>query len=115
MPSSVYYEILRNLIYRSIQKETRLSERQVSQLQWSQIKNDTIVTKYGRQVKMSLELTEALKFIPREKRSNMVFFSSPSLLNFGESEEMAILRKPTKSDKKSKILGIFKSLSVSGD
>lgn len=59
MPSVAYYEILRNLVYRSIQKETRLSERQVSQLRWSQINDDTIVTKYKRQVKMSRELTDA--------------------------------------------------------
>ena len=83
MPSVAYYEILRNLVYRSIQKETRLSERQVSQLRWSQINDDTIVTKYKRQVKMSRELTDALSVMPRGKRSDFVFHGT-SLLNYCE-------------------------------
>ena len=70
MIASQYYEIMRNLVYRAIQKETRLSERQVSQLRWSQIEKDTITTKYKRQVKMSRELTEALYSMPKGKGSD---------------------------------------------
>ena len=93
MIASQYYEIMRNLVYRAIQKETRLSERQVSQLRWSQIEKDTITTKYKRQVKMSRELTEALYAMPRGKGSDLVFFGSSSLLHMGETAEMALIRK----------------------
>lgn len=84
MPSVAYYEILRNLVYRSIQKGTRLSERQVSQLRWSQINDDTIVTKYKRQVKMSRELTDALSVNSKgeEKRFRFPwYFPVPLLRN----------------------------------
>lgn len=110
MPSVAYYEILRNLVYRSIQKETRLSERQVSQLRWSQINDDTIVTKYKRQVKMSRELTDALSVMPRGKRSDFVFHGT-SLLHYCETDEIALMRKSL-APKKSKKIKIFKSLSV---
>ena len=93
MIASQYYEIMRNLVYRAIQKETRLSERQVSQLRWSQIEKDTITTKYKRQVKMSRELTEALYSMPKGKGSDLVFFGSSSLLHMGETPEMALIRK----------------------
>lgn len=109
MPSVAYYEILRNLVYRSIQKETRLSERQVSQLRWSQINDDTIVTKYKRQVKMSRELTDALSVMPRGKRSDFVFHGT-SLFHYCETDEMALLRKSLAPEKSKKIKIFSKSI-----
>lgn len=110
MPSVAYYEILRNLVYRSIQKETRLSERQVSQLRWSQINKDTIVTQYKRQVKMSRELTDALSVMPRGKGSDFVFHGT-SMFHYCGTDELALIRKSLEPEKSEKIK-IFQSLSV---
>ena len=97
-------------MYRAIQKETRLSERQVSQLRWSQIDQDTITTKYKRQVKMSRELAEALSVMPKGKGSDLVFFGSSSLLHMGETDEMAAIRLSLQeSQKPQKKWAIFKA------
>lgn len=89
---SAYYEVLRNLIFRSIQKETRLSERQVAQLRWEQINGAQIITQYGRRVEMSKELVDALALLPRQESNRYVFFGSP-LLHLNETEEMREIRE----------------------
>lgn len=91
MPS-VYLDVLRNLIFRSIQKETRLSERQVSQLRWDQIEGSVIVTQYDRRVEMSRELVDAIALLPRQEGSRYVFFGSP-LLHQRETDEMRAIRE----------------------
>ena len=85
-----YYEVLRNLVFRTIQTETRLSERQVVQLKWSQIQDDEIVTVYKRRVKMSRELLSALSLLPHTNR--YVFFGA-SLAHKQDSEAMRELRR----------------------
>lgn len=73
---SAYYEVLRNLVFRSIQRETRLSERQVAQLRWEQIVGNTITTKYHREVVMSDELVAALDLLPHSNRLGYVFMGT---------------------------------------
>lgn len=85
-----YYEVLRNLVFKTIQTETRLSERQVVQLRWSQIQDDEIVTVYKRRVKISRELLSALSLLPHTNR--YVFFGT-SLAHRQDSEAMRELRK----------------------
>ena len=52
------------LTYYGIQKETRLSERQVRQLRWDQITGDTIHTAYKREAHISEPLVKALALLP---------------------------------------------------
>lgn len=86
---SAYYEVLRNLVFRSIQRETRLSERQVAQLRWEQVRGDTIVTKYHREVQMSSELVAALNLLPHSGRLGYVFVGTSRLRqNSPEMEEL---------------------------
>lgn len=85
-----YYQVLRDLVFRTIQTETRLSERQVVQLRWSQIQDDEIVTVYRRRVKMSRELLSALSLLPHT--SHYVFFGT-SLVHKQDSEAMRELRR----------------------
>lgn len=93
---SIYYEVLRNLIFRSIQKETRLSERQVAQLRWEQISGSTIVTQYRREVQMSEELTAALALLPRSGR--FVFIGSTPFSKH-ETEAMLAVRQSFEAEK----------------
>lgn len=73
-------DVIRNLIFRSLQKETRLSESQVARLRWSQIKGDTITTAYHRKIIISRELVDALTLLPRRKSGvDLVFFGTASL------------------------------------
>lgn len=99
--NSTYYEVLRDLVFRSIQKETRLSERQVAQLQWSQINGSRIVTKYKREVEMSKELTTALHLLPRFDGSRFVFVGSPLLIQ-QRSPEMEELRAQFEAEARAK-------------
>lgn len=85
-----YYEVFRNLVFRAIQKETRLSERQVAQLRWSQIHGDEIITAYRRHAKMSRELVEALELLPR---THSLVFIGTSLAPRQNSEAMQELRR----------------------
>lgn len=87
---SAYLEVLRNLVFRSIQCETRLSERQVALLRWDQIHNNEIVTCYRRRVEMSRELVAAISLLPRN--SSYVFFGS-ALLPRQDNEEMLELKQ----------------------
>ena len=89
--NSTYYEVLRDLVFRSIQKETRLSAHQTAMLQWRQIDGNIITTRYKRQVEMSRELTNALAILPRSDPRGFVFIGS-SLLVKQNSDEMQELR-----------------------
>lgn len=108
---SAYYEVLRNLVFRSIQRETRLSERQVAQLRWEQVRGDKIVTKYHREVQMSRELVAALDLLPHSGSLGYVFVGTP--LSHQRSPEMEELRArfaeedARKSQKKLNLFGII--------
>lgn len=85
-----YPEIVRGLLFRSIQKETRLSERQVAALEWGQISGNVIRTKYGREAKISRELQSALDALPRKGR--FVFMSTalpPAFPQMSRADERA--------------------------
>ena len=87
----IYYEVLRDLVFRSIQKETRLSERQVAQLRWDDISDGVITTRYKRHVGISRELERALSLLPRSDKRGYVFIGS-TLLVRQRSPEMEELR-----------------------
>ena len=102
---STYYEVLRDLVFRSLQKETRLSEHQLAQLKWSQISGNVISTRYKRQVEVSRELERALSLLPHDDPRGYVFICSTLLIrqNSPEMEELraqfeaeARARKPKK-------------------
>jgi hypothetical protein len=88
---STYYEVLRDLVFRSLQKETRLSEHQLAQLKWSQISGNVISTRYKRQVEVSRELERALSLLPHNDPRGYVFIGA-SLLVRQSSPEMDELR-----------------------
>lgn len=98
---STYYEVLRDLVFRSIQKETRLSERQIAQLRWSQISGNTITTRYKRQVEMSRELERALSLLPHDDPMGYVFIGS-TLLVRQRSPEMEELRAQFEAEARAK-------------
>lgn len=87
---SAYYEVLRSLVFRLMQKETRLSERQVAQLRWNQIHDNVIYTPYRKRVEISRELVDALELLPHT--NSLVFFGSP-LSPRQDSEAMEDLRR----------------------
>ena len=87
---SAYLEVLRGLVFRAIQTETRLSERQIAQLRWSQIQGDEIVTAYKRRAKISGEVVAALSLLPHSH--SFVFFGT-SLAHRLDSEAMRELRR----------------------
>ena len=87
---STYLEVLRGLVFRAIQTETRLSERQVAQLRWSQIQGDEIVTAYKRRAKISGEVVAALSLLPHSH--SFVFFGTSLMIRKQDSEAMRELR-----------------------
>lgn len=87
---SAYLEVLRGLVFRAIQTETRLSERQIAQLRWSQIQGAEIVTVYKRRAKISGEVVAALSLLPHSH--SFVFFGT-SLAHRQDSEAMRELRR----------------------
>lgn len=89
--NGTYYEVLRDLVFRSLQKETRLSEHQLAQLKWSQISGNVISTRYKRQVEVSRELERALSLLPHNDPRGFVFIGA-SLLVRQSSPEMEELR-----------------------
>lgn len=77
---TAYLEVLRNLTFETIKLETRLSERQVAMLRWSQIDGDMIKTTRQRNVKVSREVMDALALLPRNNsETGLVFFGAASL------------------------------------
>lgn len=74
---AAYIEVLRNLTFKTIKLETRLSDRQVAQLRWSQIHGDIIRTSRQRDCKVSREVIDALALLPqKESGVDFVFFGS---------------------------------------
>lgn len=63
---TAYIEVLRNLTFETIRLETRLSDRQVALLRWSQIKGNVIKTTRQRDCKVSREVLDALALLPRK-------------------------------------------------
>lgn len=83
-----YFEVFRNLVFLLLRKETRLSDRQIAQLRWSQIHDNVIYTQYRKRIEVSRELAEAIYLLPRN--NPLIFFGSP-LSPRQDSEGMQML------------------------
>ena len=99
--NGTYYEVLRDLVFRSLQRETRLSEHQLAQLKWSQISGNVISTRYKRQVEVSRELERALSLLPHNDPRGFVFIGA-SLLVRQKSPEMEELRAQFEAEAQAK-------------
>ena len=88
---TVYTEVLRNLTFKTIKLETRMSERQVALLRWSQINGNVIHASRQRDCKVSREVVDALDLLPRSDKVGLVFFGSSlsesELRELGELEQ----------------------------
>ena len=74
---AAYTEVLRNLTFKAIKLETRLSDRQVAQLRWSQIHGNVIRTTRQRDCVVSREVINALALLPRKNTGvDFVFFGN---------------------------------------
>ncbi len=96
---SAHYEVFRSLVFLLLQKETRLSERQIAQLRWSQIRDGAIYTPHRKKIAISRELEEAIYLLPRTH--SLVFFGSP-LSPRQDSEAMNDLRRQFELEDKMK-------------
>lgn len=91
---ATYTEVLRNLVFCSIQRQTRLSEAQVARLRWSQIHGNVIRTTRQRECVISREVVDALSLLPhRESGVDYVFFGNNSLSD-GNLESVKEKKKP---------------------
>lgn len=88
---TVYTEVLRNLTFKTIKLETRMSERQVALLRWSQINGNVIHASRQRDCKVSREVVDALALLPHSDKVGLVFFgsslSTDELQRLGELEQ----------------------------
>ena len=84
---TAYNEVLRNLTFQTIKLETRLSDRQVAQLRWSQIKGDVIHTARHGDCRISREVMDALTLLPH-KQSGIDFIFFGSSLSSSELERL---------------------------
>lgn len=74
---AAYLEVLRNLTFKTIKLETRLSDRQVAQLRWSQIHGNVIRTTRMRDCEVSREVIDALALLPhKDSGVDFVFFGN---------------------------------------
>lgn len=74
---AAYLEVLRNLTFETIKLETRLSDRQVAQLRWSQIHGNMIHTTRQRDCTVSREVVNALALLPhKDSGVDFVFFGN---------------------------------------
>lgn len=74
---TAYLEVLRNLTFKAIKLETRLSDRQVAQLRWSQIHGNVIRTTRMRDCEVSREVINALALLPhKDSGVDFVFFGN---------------------------------------
>lgn len=93
---TVYSEVLRNLTFKTIKLETRMSERQVAMLRWSQIDGNVIHTSRQRDCRISREVVNALALMPHSDKVGLVFFgnslSDSDLRELGEIEQR--IRQP---------------------
>lgn len=86
---AAYTEVLRNLTFKTIKLETRMSERQVAMLRWSQIHGDVIRTSRDRDCKVSREVIDALALLPhKESGVDLIFFG-----NSLSSDELRMTRE----------------------
>lgn len=95
---TAYTEVLRNLTFKTIKLETRLSERQVANLRWSQIKGDTIKSTRMRDCKISREVMNALALLPHSDSVDLVFFGNS--LSQGELQSLGELEQRIKRPKR---------------
>ena len=88
---TAYTEVLRNLTFKAIKLETRMSERQVAMLRWSQINGNVIHTSRSRDCRVSREVVDALALLPHSDKVGLVFFgsslSTDELQRLGELEQ----------------------------
>lgn len=109
--SSAYYEVLRNLIFRSLVKETRLSERQIMLLRWSFIRGDKITTAYGREVQISRELADAISLLPKAD-NGLVFYGTSLAPNRGTDELVRQFKVLDRQKRSGRFNRLRKAISV---
>lgn len=63
-----YAELLRQMLIQELMHECRLSERQIKQMEWSQVGECSVKTRTGREAKISSTTAEALQAMPRYGR-----------------------------------------------
>ena len=96
---AAYIEVLRNLTFKTIKLETRLSDRQVAQLRWSQIHGNVIRTTRMRDCEVSREVINALALLPRKESGvDFVFFGN-SLSQDDLTELLAVGNRQKKSQR----------------
>lgn len=96
---AAYVEVLRNLTFKTIKLETRLSDRQVAQLRWSQIHGNVIRTTRMRDCEVSREVINALALLPRKESGvDFVFFGNS--LSDAELYELRAVEKPQEKSKR---------------
>lgn len=89
---AAYLEVLRNLTFKTIKLETRLSDRQVAQLRWSQIHGNVIRTTRMRDCTVSREVVNALALLPhKDSGVDFVFFGNS--LSYEELERLGELQE----------------------
>lgn len=73
---TAYNEVLRNLLFKTIKLETRLSDRQVAMLRWSQINGNVIKSTRSRNCVVGREVIDALSLLPHSDSVDLVFFGN---------------------------------------
>lgn len=98
-----YLDAVIELTYYGIQKEARLSERQVRQLRWEQITGDTIHTVYKREAHISEPLVKALALLPSHgERYVFPIWASPADASKMDRHKMVkALRRNIRESKRS--------------
>ena len=99
-----YLDAVIELTYYGIQKETRLSERQVRQLRWEQIHGNVISTVYGREVQLSAPLAKALALLPSQgERFVFPVYTSPADATKRDKQEiLKNLRRECRQERRRK-------------
>lgn len=96
---TAYTEVLRNLTFKTIKLETRLSDRQVALLRWSQINGNIIRSTRQRDCEVSREVTDALALLPHgESENDLVFFGNS--LSVSDLEKLGELNKSLEKPKR---------------
>lgn len=97
---AAYYEVLRNVTFRAIQRETRMSDRQVAMLRWSQIRGNTIACSRQRSCNVSREVIDALALFPRNDPESDFVFIRQSSLSISELNNMREQQRAKEAAKK---------------
>ncbi len=96
---TAYIEVLRNLTFKAIKLETRMSDAQVARLRWSQINGNVIKTSRQRKCEVSREVINALALLPhRAEGVDFVFFGNT--LSAGDLERLGELENGLEKPKK---------------